>query len=260
MYPIYLVSLEKDLKRREILRERFPNTFDNFIHINAVDGRCLTAKEYYEKARPYFIKHNKIMSPAELGCTLSHIKALESFLLTNEPYALILEDDVIGNDADIQAVFKLANHLSSKTVLLCGNQDALPSKNRFVRRAKIDELCQVSGYSYGFFWGAFSYLVTRESALQIIKKHKSSITLADKWDELLKDDGFELLYSPILKHPVESIDSYLEQDRTVFKQIKHQRTLIDKLFSWSAPEKAFRLLVNRVKKLWCILQGYKRLK
>src|SRR5690554_7645668 len=101
---IYLVSLEQDTERREKLKERFPETYNEFIHINAVDGRILSAKEYYQKTLPYFISQNKVMSPAELGCTLSHIKALEAFLQTNEPYALILEDDVIGSDQDLDSL------------------------------------------------------------------------------------------------------------------------------------------------------------
>ena len=100
--PIYLVSLEQDTKRREELKLRFPNHYDDFIQINAVDGRKISAKEYYDKTIEYFIKTNKTMSPSELGCTLSHIKALEEFIKTNNNYALILEDDVIGEDKDIK--------------------------------------------------------------------------------------------------------------------------------------------------------------
>ncbi len=35
------------------------------------------------------------LTPGELGCTLSHLQALQLFLDTDDQYALILEDDAI---------------------------------------------------------------------------------------------------------------------------------------------------------------------
>jgi glycosyl transferase family 25 len=83
MIPIYLISLEQDIKRREELQQRFPKNYNNFILIKAIDGRKLSAKDYYDKTITYFIEKKQIMSPAELGCTFSHIKALKEFLKTD---------------------------------------------------------------------------------------------------------------------------------------------------------------------------------
>ena len=68
---IYLVSLEQDFVRRKKLKERFPETYNCFQYIEAVDGRVLPAKEYFDRTKNYFLKHKEIMTPSELGCTLS---------------------------------------------------------------------------------------------------------------------------------------------------------------------------------------------
>lgn len=97
--PIYLVSLKDDIKRRKELEKRFPKYYSSFIHIEAVDGRKLYAKEYFDATSSFFNKHKRPMSPSELGCTLSHIKALEQFLSTDESFALILDEDIIVDNS-----------------------------------------------------------------------------------------------------------------------------------------------------------------
>ncbi|MFA7418026.1 MAG: glycosyltransferase family 25 protein, partial [Acholeplasma sp.] len=99
--PIYLISLPQDVERRAVLKDQFPRYYDQFIHIQAVDGRKLPAQEYFTKTLPFLKKYNRPMTPAEVGCALSHIKALEAFLETDATHALVLEDDIIGSDENI---------------------------------------------------------------------------------------------------------------------------------------------------------------
>ena len=47
MNEIYLISLAKDTKRRELLQQKF-GSYDSFNLIDAVDGRELNAREYYK--------------------------------------------------------------------------------------------------------------------------------------------------------------------------------------------------------------------
>ena len=47
MDEIYLISLAKDTKRRELLQQKF-SSYDSFNLIDAVDGSELNAREYYK--------------------------------------------------------------------------------------------------------------------------------------------------------------------------------------------------------------------
>ena len=104
MDEIYLISLAKDTKRRELLQQKF-SSYDSFKLIDAVDGRELNAREYYKIISPSFKAYGKVLSPAEVGCSLSHVKAYEAFLASEAKFALIFEDDVIGDDNAIKRHF-----------------------------------------------------------------------------------------------------------------------------------------------------------
>jgi len=54
------------------------------------------------------------MTPGEVGCALSHMKAYENLIHSGEEYALILEDDVIGNDKDIEKIQELIPELLNR--------------------------------------------------------------------------------------------------------------------------------------------------
>lgn len=255
--PIYLVSLEQDTKRREELRLRFPNLYSNFIHINAVDGRKLSAKEFYDKTIDYFIKTNKTMSPSELGCTLSHIKALEEFMKTDSDYALILEDDVIGEDKDIEKIFNISQKLDQHSLFICGAQDGLSSrKYQFGKRSSLDDnLYEVCKFSYQHVFRTCCYIITKQSAKEILDYHKKCLTLADKWDEFFKDSDTKIYYSNILAHPEDLANSHIEADREKFKN----KTFLEKIFSFSIFNRICTKLYNEIYSKLLKLIGFKNI-
>ena len=104
---VYLVSLIQDGDRRAELERNMPKLFSRSIHVEAVDGRELRAKDYYSNVLSYYKQSSILMSPSELGCTLSHIKALEMFLEANEDNALVIEDDVSGDDSVYEKIDKI---------------------------------------------------------------------------------------------------------------------------------------------------------
>ncbi len=212
--PIYLVSLEQDEQRRKELNTRFQNFYSKFIHINAVDGRKISAKAYYDKTINYFIKTNKTMSPSELGCTLSHIKALEEFMQTDSDYALILEDDVIGTDEDIKKIFRTSSTLDENTLFICGGQDGLSAKKYLVGKKYLtEELYQLSKFSHKHVLRTCCYVVTKKTAGLILNHHHKSLTLADKWDDFFDRQNIKIVFQDILKHPIDLSNSHIENER-----------------------------------------------
>jgi GR25 family glycosyltransferase involved in LPS biosynthesis len=71
----YWINLEREKKRRQHIEEEFKKYNIKNMRIEAVQG-------------------NAHREDRELACTQSHIKAMKAFLATNDPYAIICEDDL----------------------------------------------------------------------------------------------------------------------------------------------------------------------
>lgn len=254
---IYLVSLESDVARRDRLKESFSSHYAGMKHIKAVDGRKLSAKDYYEKTIPYFIKTGKTMSPSELGCTLSHIRALDLFLETGEPYALILEDDIIGNDQSLKKISRLAETLTQNSLLICGGQEGLISRRYQLGKLALNgNAYRLARFSYQHILRTCCYVVTRKTAKIILDESKRNITLADSWDRHFKGKPVDIYFSNQLSHPEDLSDSHIEKDRALFKK----NNFLDKVMSFGLFERIFRKLKNEIIVIFFRLNGYTRLK
>lgn len=252
---IYLVSLKSDVKRREELKNRFPKYYDSFKIIEAVDGRLLSSKEYFEKTQPFFSKYQRIISPAEFGCTLSHIKVLKEFLRTDSNFALILEDDVIGDDEDILRIKNIIDGLDTNSIILCGGQDGLNSRYQFFKETKQKNVYEVSSFSYAFIYRTCCYIVSKTSAKNILDYHENLfITIADKWDVFFKNTNTKIYYSKIFKHPEDLSNSHIELDRK-----RNNKTFIRKLFSKDILKKIILKFYYEFMCCILLLIGYKRL-
>jgi len=212
--PIYLVSLESDLERRERLAAQFPEHYGGMIHVNAVNGRELSARQYYEKNLRYVASTGKIMSPSELGCTLSHIRALELFVASGESRALILEDDVLGDDASLRRIDDIARGLAENSLLICGGQDGLKKRKYLLGKSALDrDVFRLTLFSHKYVFRACCYVVTQTTAKIILQKHSREVVLADNWGYFFPEKEVSIYFSNLLKHPVDLSDSHIEKDR-----------------------------------------------
>ncbi|MEM4620005.1 MAG: glycosyltransferase family 25 protein [Desulfurococcaceae archaeon] len=111
------------------------------LSLKEVDGRKLTAEEYFRLVACSFLKDFLLMTPGEVGCALSHMKAYENLIHSGEEYALILEDDVIGNDKDIEKIHELIpellNRYGNRFVWYVGGMEGLSKKYIHVKKTSI---------------------------------------------------------------------------------------------------------------------------
>lgn len=215
---IFCVSLEKDIKRRETLSLNFKNYYNDFNIIYAVDGRKLSAKEYFEKSFLTTINlKNRLMTPSELGCTLSHIEALSQFLKSEFDFALILEDDVIGNDESIEKVKNQIQNLKENTILICGGQNGLNDK--YLYGKKINDLFLIPKFSYSSIFRTCCYLVDKKAANWILDYQKKYHNLADRWNVILKNSHVNFYFIDIFSHSVDLENSHIESERNIISNI-----------------------------------------
>jgi GR25 family glycosyltransferase involved in LPS biosynthesis len=79
--PVFYINLQIHKTRKAYIEEHFfQHNVLNVFRVDGVDGTALL--------------NNTDLSGSELGCTLSHIKALQMFLNTDYDFAMICEDDV----------------------------------------------------------------------------------------------------------------------------------------------------------------------
>ena len=93
---IYLINLARSTKRLEYVRPNIEALNLPWQRIEAVDGKMLSEEKISSilDSKQYIIYQGSYPNRGTLGCSLSHIKAWQKFLGTNDSYAIIMEDDI----------------------------------------------------------------------------------------------------------------------------------------------------------------------
>jgi glycosyl transferase family 25 len=93
--PVYAINLARSQDRWDALRASADAFSIDIRRVEAVEGKLLAPEELTDLDETNFRRwHGKIPLPAEIGCYFSHIRALETIIAENEPFAVIIEDDV----------------------------------------------------------------------------------------------------------------------------------------------------------------------
>lgn len=87
--PVYYLNLDGQPERREFMEDQFKYwEIENYERISAYDGRDDDLSDILKGRYP------EKMSPGEIGCVTSHLKAIRHWLDTSDsPYAVFMEDD-----------------------------------------------------------------------------------------------------------------------------------------------------------------------
>jgi len=175
MVTTYVINMDKDVERLQHMKKILSKQNIQFQRIPAVNGKELPAQElekYTQTAR------NKAWSSlGALGCFLSHRKAWENIAKADEPWGLVLEDDIYLSDS-----FK--DYTSYESMKTCIPEDAdiirletstnrlkLRNKSPFLDR-NLYEVCSTS-------WCVGAVLIKKETAQFLLKVEKHLWDSAD---------------------------------------------------------------------------------
>ena len=155
--PIYWLNLDVDTHRREYMENQFDYwEIESHTRVSGFDGRIDDVCQHLSGRAP---DH---MSEGEIGCCMTHIKAIKEFYEnTDEPYAIIFEDDV-----DLELV-KFWNFTWKDFI------SKLPHDWDSVQLTNIctgDIHVALHPYFINDF-SAAAYLITRHHAAKIVKNH-----------------------------------------------------------------------------------------
>jgi len=96
----WVINLDRAPDRLARIRAQLERLGLPWTRIAAVDARALTPAQRALLDEPgYRRRHGKTPALGELGCYLSHVEAMRLFLASGHEFALVLEDDVLLQDA-----------------------------------------------------------------------------------------------------------------------------------------------------------------
>jgi glycosyl transferase family 25 len=94
LFRAYIINLENAPARWAETRLNLEALEIAYVRVEAIPGDLLPKKPEHYNRLQYNISHGKQTNRREIGCYLSHIKALQTFLGSGDEYGLILEDDI----------------------------------------------------------------------------------------------------------------------------------------------------------------------
>ena len=115
----YIVNLERSPERKAYMQnvlQVLPSLVCDFIP--AVDGKAMSEemrKQQFDVDK-FYSRYSIYPRPGEIGCTLSHQKCYRKIVSDNEPYVLILEDDIVlPNNGICEILPELEKRMTSNT-------------------------------------------------------------------------------------------------------------------------------------------------
>ena len=222
---ILIINLEKDVKKRENISNFLINVFKNYSFIKAVYGPNLEASEYYRYVKndnPSF-GNRHILTPSEVGCFLSHKKALKKFIETSDKeWLLVLEDDVLYSEGELISFLKVdETKLPDDGIYILGGQDGLLCEERFILSPfpiKNTEFKKIILWTERWIFRTCCYLINKKTALSILKLLDSKSFIIDDWRFISKHSNVTgIYYSKIFSHPLDLSDSLIEKERQSIK-------------------------------------------
>lgn len=220
--PIYIVSLQKDIEKRETIKKKLDSLDIKFEFIDAIYGKELPV-DFVKSLSPVgkILERGFLPTPGEIGCTLSHLKIYKLMLERNQTWACILEDDAILDERmqDFYTNFyKCENSLVEDNLYLMGGQNGLDSlfvikslfggltigKQKFYKTVKSEE----------YIFRTCCYFISLKIAKSLIDLSEKKFILADDWDFLVKNKYIQEIYlADFVDHPVDLSLSSIEEER-----------------------------------------------
>lgn len=167
---IYVISLKEPKEKMEYLQSFGLQP----KWIEGINGQLLDRKAIRENVSSYY---QYLCPKSAIGCALSHFKAWNEFLKTNEKYAIVFEDDVILEKFFIDRVYNALNHVPEDYDILylgcfgCDSKNVsniykmssiLYGKNK--RNQQINEYISIPEYAYA----THAYVISREGAKKML--------------------------------------------------------------------------------------------
>lgn len=214
---VSVISLKEDAEKRKIFSEKFKDF--HFKFIDAIDGRKISALEYF-----FFLNQTKgrakksIISPSELGCFLSHKKAIDLFIASDKNILIVFEDDISPNN-NIESFKSIV--FSEERIHILGGQEGLKRPLIFKPFMKNKKSIHIPKIFNSFIYRSCCYAISRKIGLKLQESYSKNVFLADDWNSIVAASGIKgITYHELFSHPLDLEKSRIEAERLL--KIKSQ--------------------------------------
>ena len=197
-FNIFVINLDRSKDRLESIKKILKNNGFTFERIKGID--CKDYKSVDEMRKKIPKTPLCIYQPGQIGCFMSHLKALQKAINSNKYWSLILDDDIDIVDKDFKnKLTKFLNENNDKDII-------------FVQGKPRDEAWQAKhGESRPIYknncpaWGCDAYFVNKDSAKKIydfiykIIPKKGYDSCPIDWlicPAVLSEHGFKIICKP----------------------------------------------------------------
>jgi GR25 family glycosyltransferase involved in LPS biosynthesis len=200
----FCISLKDRQDRRQLFLDRMKNINMQELKIEIIDAIPKQRLIFSDFAT----KEMTSMTGGALGCTLSHLHVLLRFLSTNQPLALIMEDDAVCQKDRFSSFLKKINHhfvydfvnnqkdkSNSLSYRILGEYDLIflglthcqqngETCPWFIKVSQNDHFDIVDPQDVDYMWGTHAYLVTPRCANMLVSE---ILPLKKHYDMFLSD-------------------------------------------------------------------------
>lgn len=254
----YLISIEKEGSARLasfFAQPTFGKYQREFTQMGVIGAQLPTA-EYFKLA---VAGRKKALSPAELGCTLSHVTAFKHFLASDEKYACIFEDDAIClNDMDLNELESQIAALNLQECFFLSIGGIQLKSSRQVRGNFLEQkinnkpVLKLHPIYFGRLFYTYAYVIDRKMAELLIRYHEIPKG-CDHWSQMRDYDAKCQFYATFLfDHPeldeMGAGQSYIEQERKLLnKEEKFKKSIF---YKWkvSILKRIFKFMLSQYQK------------
>ena len=231
MIPCFVINLAHAVKRRAHMEEQLQAQGIQAEFIDAVNGRQMSETERQSHLNSEKMKDiGWKLSPAEIGCALSHLKVYKLMVERQLPYAIILEDD-IELAGDFAALFQADTFKQIEQGVPAHEPHVVQLS--YVRRAYRYGFTDVAGTrymrvrSFSAASSAYAYLLTLNAASKLLTENYPAWAPADNWLYGAKNSWFTM--HTITPNPVWlsvlNEDSNIGMDRSLNPRAKRKGVL-----------------------------------
>ena len=226
-YQTYLINLDRAKDRLNLMEYELDKAQVSYERISAIDASKLNSEEYTIRN-----KYDRELVSGEIGCYLSHVKTMKTFLHSEFDFALIIEDDAILVD-NFKSI--LENSIITYNELPKKHQwDVLKlfnGKRKHIKITDIDNSYLIGACGTSIPITTIAAVWTRKAAEKFLAKINSEkpiicrpidCDLQHPWEFDLRI--YNLLPSLVQPAPVETqiqLEQHLKKAK-LFKQIKYE--------------------------------------
>lgn len=218
----YIISLKRVKERYKYIQNHVKNIGIDYKLIEAIDGALLNQKDIEDNCDIEQVEKLRYwLTDGAIGCALSHLKAYEEFIKSNDEYAFIIEDDVVLPNNIMDIIKEIKEVMISDEVVLLYYTSFKPTSFSSINRNILSEGSLYYPMRIDKTITAAAYLIGRKAAQKMTETVKPIRVAADSWHHFYEEgcfSSFKVHYPSLIstKNFKSSID-YLKRNSMKYR-------------------------------------------